>query len=176
MLIQLKRRRFTSIENRQSLTQNLNLARTHFWVYSRCISRPNSALDCDDEFVPNLIRQGKALDGIWIEYNLDDACMIPHIEKNHATMIPSPMDPTAQTDRFIDVIRTYIAAIMTSHNLFPIRSYLNSSSAPMRLRLTYCSNPIANPPNWMTIQTTSQSYLNRSTNRLRLKRFSSPQF
>jgi hypothetical protein len=59
---------------------------------------------------------------------LDNAGMIPNIEENHAAVIPPSVDPTAQADRFIDVIRTYIAAIMTSHNLFPIRSNLNSSS------------------------------------------------
>ena len=61
------------------------------------------------------IGQGTALFRIRVEDHLDKAGAIPDVEKDNAAVIPAPLNPTTERDRFALVRRPQRPAIMTTH-------------------------------------------------------------
>jgi hypothetical protein len=54
---------------------------------------------------------------VGVIYHLHNAPLVTQIKKNDTAMIPAPIYPTAQSNRFINIICAQSATIMTAHNL-----------------------------------------------------------
>jgi hypothetical protein len=56
--------------------------------------------------------------GVRVKYHLYNAFPVPHVEENHAAMIPAAIYPATQRYRLIDQILIDQAAIVGSHRCF----------------------------------------------------------
>jgi hypothetical protein len=50
--------------------------------------------------------------------DLQDSCAIAQIQKDHATMIPPAINPTAQANCLSDLFGIEVTAIVTTHHDF----------------------------------------------------------
>ena len=63
----------------------------------------------------NTIGQFEMFFGVWIKNDLNDSLPVAHVEKNHPTVIASPVYPTTDRDGFADSDIFCSTAIMCPH-------------------------------------------------------------
>ena len=90
-------------EQLQFFTQYFDGAGRHDGIDRTLPTRPHPTGDFEYVLAAHPIRQCESSLGIRVKNNLNDAFTIAHIEEYHSPVVPSPVNPTVQGYRAVNV-------------------------------------------------------------------------
>ncbi len=95
VFIELERRCLGAVEDVQLLAEDLDGTGCHRWIDGCIAARTNAARDPQHVLTAHPVSARKVLLGVRIEYHLDDAFAVSHIQKNDAAVVAATVYPAA---------------------------------------------------------------------------------
>ena len=114
-VVELERRGVCVVQDFDAVTQYLDFTGRQIRVDGALGTVPDTAGDPDHVFIADRIGDGKGLGPVGIEHNLGQSLAVAQINKDHAAMIATAVDPAAQADLLVDHGRIDVPAVMTTH-------------------------------------------------------------
>ena len=96
LVVELKWRRHRCIQDLDLGRQHFDLARDKVWIRRSFGPKPHAAHDRDAVFIAQLFGDGERLGTIGIAHDLHEALAVAQIDEDHAAVIATAMDPSAQ--------------------------------------------------------------------------------
>jgi len=131
-----ERRRHGRVQHLELVHHQLDHAGIHLRIDGVLGARLQHPAHANDELAAQIVRRlmRRATD-VGVENDLDDAGAVAKVDKDHATVIASSIDPSGQ-DQFLAGIgfAGFTAITATLHLMFPLPCSCSPTSSPRRLR------------------------------------------
>ncbi len=122
LLVMMERRRFRAIENLKFVRKHFDLPRRHIRIDRAFRTFANQPFYRQHVLTANALSRCENLGAIRIKNDLQQALTIAKINKDHAAVIPSAVDPATDRDFLSDQRLINLTAIMATHGAFPGRT------------------------------------------------------
>ena len=119
VLVELEGRGLGAVQDRHTLTQDLDHPRGTLAVLRARRARPNPAADHEDVLTPRGLSEAENLRRIRVENDLDQALAVAQVNKDDTTVVAALLHPAAQGDVLPDVPLVEHPAIVTAHAIEP---------------------------------------------------------
>ena len=113
--------------------ENFDLPRRHVRVDRAFRALANKPFYGQHILATNALGRRKNLCSIRVKYDLQQALAVAEVNEDHATVVPSPVDPATDRDFASDQRRINLSAIMATHGAFSGQDALKKRGGMVRL-------------------------------------------